>query len=145
MNNKDFTKFLLGLYENPSFRKGFSDFFVNMQQDGIEKAKEFWNIYPEKDKFSFEAPEVFEQMIEFYSEMGFVSRKKYDAVLSENQKIKKENDFLKRTIKEVNLKAFTEEGKKIQDSWKDIVEKQMETSKEMSESFFKIFKQDDKK
>lgn len=142
--NQDDINFLMKLYSNPSFQKSFGDFYTKAQVDGLEEAKKFWKLSPEKKAFDFDTSKVFEQMLEFYSGMGVVSRGKYDEVTCENEKLKRENDVLKDTIKQMNVKVFTEEGKKIQDSWKEVVEKQMEANKEMSESFFNLFKSEKK-
>jgi len=136
--------FLTKLYSDASFQKGFANFCTMAQAGGLEEAKKLWKLSPEKNMFDFDNSKVLEQMIDFYSGMGVVSRGKYDEIGKENEKLKQENTLLKDTIKQMSVKVFTEEGKKIQDSWKEVVEKQMETNKGMSESFFDLFKSDKK-
>jgi hypothetical protein len=89
---------------------------------------------PKKDTVTENATEVFEQMISFYSNLGFVPKTKYDEVV-------KENDFLKNTMKEMNQKVFTEGSSKIQDTWKETIDKQMEMNKEIAKNFLDLFKQ----
>jgi regulator of replication initiation timing len=138
--NEEAIRQMFELYNNPSFKKGFGEFFVKMQQEGLEAARKFWSLQPEKSKLFDISPNIFEQMIEFYSNIGFVPRKKYDEAIKENVELKKKNEFLQKTIKELHLKIFTEEGRKTQDIWKSTIEKQMEANKEISKSFFDLFK-----
>jgi hypothetical protein len=87
--NKEAIRQMLELYNNPSFKKGFGEFFVKMQQEGLEAARNFWNLHPEKSNLFDISPNIFEQMIEFYSNIGFVPRKKYDEATKENVELKK--------------------------------------------------------
>ncbi len=139
--NEDVTKLLLDLYNNPLFRKGFLDFLMKLQQDGIEAARKYWDAYPSKDRLFEGAPQLFEQMISLYSGMGFVPLKKYEEVVKERDELKKENEFLKNTVREMQLKVFAEGGAKMQEAWRGIVEKQMEMSRDIAKDFFKLFEQ----
>ncbi len=143
--NEDILKMLLDMYNNPLFKKGFHDFFMKMQNEGADSARNFWNFYPERDKLFSKTPDIFELMIDFYSNMGFVPRKMYEDVVKEKEVLKKENQFLKDMIAKLNLKIMTEGGEKVQEAWKSTVEKQMEVSKEMAKNFFELFKQSPKK
>lgn len=137
--NEDIARLLTDLYSNPLFRKGFIDFFVKFQQDGIDAARKFWEGYPSKDKLFEGAPQLFEQMVSFYSSMGFVPARKHEEVVKERDELKRENEFLKQTIKEMQVKIFTEGSAKMQESWAAILEKQMEVNKELAKDFIKFF------
>ena len=134
-------KNILQLYSNPLFQKGFFDFFQKMQQEGIEAAKKFWNLSPEKNSLFPNTLEIYEKLIDFYIVLGFVPKSKYEEVLKENEKLKYENLFLRDTIKQLQFKVFTEGGEKVQEVWKDIVDKQMELNKDIAKNFFELFRQ----
>lgn len=133
-------KKMFELYNNAFFKNIFLEFMAKMQQDGIDAARDFWNNYPEKGNLLNFDPDIFEQLIEFYSSLGFVPRKKHEEVIKENEQLKKEIEFLKNTIKELNVKVFTEEGRKTQEIWKSTIEKQIEVNKEIAKSFIDLFK-----
>ena len=143
--NEDILKNIIDLYNNPFFKSSFLEFFMKMQQEGIDSAKKFWDLNPKKNNLSANASDIFENMISFYSNLGFIPKVKYDEVVKENEKLKKENEFLQNTIKELNLKVFTEGSTKIQEAWIETTNKQMEMAKEISKNFFDLFKQSEKK
>lgn len=143
--SEEFIKNILELYNNPLFKKGFTDFFMKAQQEGIEAARKFWDMNPEKDTLAENTTEIFEQMTAFYSNLGFVPKTKYNAAVKENEELKKENEFLKNTIKEMNQKVFTEGSLKLQEAWKETIDKQMEMSKEIAKYFLDLFKQKEEK
>jgi hypothetical protein len=145
MMNDEFIKNVMELYNNPLFKKGFSEFVLKMQQEGIEAARKFWSINPDKDKLAENAPEIFEQMIDFYSSFGFVPKSKFDELAKENEELKKENEFLLKTIKEMNNQVFAEGSSKIQEAWKETIDKQMEVAKEISKNFLDMFKKEREK
>lgn len=141
MFTEEMMKNILQLYSNPLFQKGFFDFFQKMQQEGIEAAKKFWNLSPEKNSLFPNTLEIYEKLIDFYIVLGFVPKSKYEEVLKENEKLKYENLFLRDTIKQLQFKVFTEGGEKVQEVWKDIVDKQMELNKDIAKNFFELFRQ----
>ena len=141
MMTEDFLKNLLDLYSNPFFKKGFQDFFLKVQQEGMEAAKKFWDISPAKQGLFPNASEVFVKMVDFYRNLGFVPLNRYEEVVKENEQLKKENQFLKDTINDLNQKIFTEGGKAMQELWKTNLEKHIEMSKEIAKGFLDIFKQ----
>ncbi|MCI4626743.1 MAG: hypothetical protein L3V56_12380 [Candidatus Magnetoovum sp. WYHC-5] len=143
--NDELLKAMLSLYNNPMFKEAFSDYMFKVQRDGVEAARRFWSQQPEKDRFFTSTTDMFEKMMNFYSEMGFVSRKKYDDALKEIEELKKENAFLRDTMQKFNLKVFEDGGKSIQEAWKDTMNKQMELSKEITKSMFDLFKDISKK
>lgn len=144
MFNEEMTKKMMDLFANPLFKKGFFDFFLKTQQEGIEAARKFWDMNPEKDTFTQNTTEIFEQMTAFYSNLGFIPKTKYDEAVKENEALKKENEFLKNTVKEMNQKVFSEGSLQIQKVWKETIDKQMEIAKEMSKNFLELFKHEGK-
>ena len=141
MYNEEMFKDMMSLLTNPLFKKNFFDFFLKMQQEGIEAAKKFWNLSLEKNMFYPNVPELYEKMVDFYITLGFVPRVKYDKVLRENEDLRQENKFLKDTIQEVQSSIFTEGGEKLQETWREIIDKQLDLNKEIAKNFFELVKQ----
>jgi len=140
MYNDECSMKMLELFANPLFKKGFFDFFLKMQQEGIEAARKFWSGYGDKNPFP-NAIDMYERMVDFYIVLGFVPKTKYDEVLNENKSLKEENKFLRDTIRELQLSLFTEGGERIQQIWHGIIDKQLETNKEIAKNFFELFRQ----
>ncbi|MBF0487518.1 MAG: hypothetical protein HQK98_05095 [Nitrospirae bacterium] len=138
--NENFLKDLAALYSNPLVKDMFTDYFTRMQQEGAQAAAKFFNMAPAKKDVFGVGPDVFEKMAEFYSGFGFVSQKKHQEVLEENESLKKENAFLKEVVQKMNLKMFEEGSRGIQDAWQEGLAKQLEMSKEMAKTFFELFK-----
>jgi hypothetical protein len=141
MFNDDCTTKMMGIFSNPLFKIGFFDFFLKMQQEGIEAARKFWGTYSEKNNLFPDALEMYERMIDFYIILGFVPRVKYDEILGENKSLKQENKFLRDTIRELQFNLFTEGGEKVQKIWQDSIDKQLEMNKEIAKNFFELFRQ----
>ena len=139
MYSQETIKEMMDLFTDPLFKKNFFDFFAKVQMEGIEAAKKFWGMRPEKDIFAG-APEMFEKMVDFYIILGFVPHYKYDGAVKENEKLKKEVEFLRGTLKELQASLFAEGGKQTQDLWKDIIDRQFEMNKEMAKNLFELFK-----
>ena len=146
--SEEFMKSLLDLYRNPLLKRGFPDFFLKVQQEGIEAAKTFWDISPLRQSLFPNVSDIFEKMIDFYRNLGFVPFTSYEEVVKENKQLKreneqleKENQFLKDTIQDLNQKVFTEGGKAMQELWKTSIEKHSEMSREIVKGFQDIFKQ----
>lgn len=137
MINNDYVKFITDLFSSPLFKRNFLEFFLKMQQEGIEAARKFWK--PEMG-MPPGAREMFEKMIDFYIILGFVPSFKYDQVVSENEKLREENSFLKQTLKELQTLIFTTGGKSLQESWHEIVDRQFELNKEITKNFFELFR-----
>jgi len=127
------------LFSNPLFKRGFLEFYLKMQQEGIDAAKRFWSLSPEKSIYP-RAPEIFEKIIDFYIILGFVPSFKYEQALSENERLAEENRFLKETLKELQTVIFTAGGKSLQESWHAIIDKQFEMNKEIARNFFELFR-----
>ncbi len=138
--NEEIIRKILDLSRDPQYQKGFVDFFIKMQQEGLEAARKFWNQSAEKEKLHPQASEMFEQMASFYSGLGFVPKQKFDAAIKENEALKNENEALRRAMKELNLKVFSEGSAKVQEAWMTVMEKQMALSKEMTKGFLDLLK-----
>lgn len=138
---EDCFKYMLDLYSNPLFKKGFFDFFIKVQQEGIESARKFWTTYTEKTSLTPLAPEMFEKIVDFYIVLGFVPRHKYDEALKEVDRLKEENAFLRNTISELQVNVLKEGGEKAQEMWREVVDKQLDMNKEIAQNFFDLFRQ----
>ncbi|MBF0458715.1 MAG: hypothetical protein HQK99_12570 [Nitrospirae bacterium] len=139
--NENFLKDLAALYSNPLVQNMFMEYFTKMQQEGTQAAAKFFNTAPAKKDVLFGmGPDVFEKMAEFYTGFGFVSQKKHEEVLKENESLKKENAFLKEVVQKMNLKMFEEGSRGIQEAWQEGLAKQLEMSKDMAKTFFELFK-----
>ncbi|MDH4100315.1 MAG: hypothetical protein OEV28_07035 [Nitrospirota bacterium] len=138
MFNENAMKSMMELFANPLFRQGCFDFAMKMQQEGMEAARKAWNM-PKGSPFG--SPEEFyAKMEEFSALMGFVSSAKHDELRKENEKLKKENDLLKDMVKELQNNLYKEGAEMAQQSWQNLIEKQMEVNKELAKSFFDQFK-----
>jgi len=138
--NDECTTQMQDLFMNPLFKIGFFDFFVKMQQEGIEAARRYWSLYADKNNLFPNALEAYERMADFYIMLGFVPRLRYDQAMSENKSLKEENKFLRDTVRELQLNIFNEGGEKAQEIWQKSVDKQLELNKEISKNFFDIFR-----
>ena len=141
MFTEDMTKEMMDLFTNPLFKMGFFDFFLKMQQDGIEAARKFWENSAQKQSLVPNAIEMYERMIDFYIILGFVPRIKYDEMAKENKNLKEENKFLRDAMRELQLNLFKDGGEKAQQIWNDSIDKQLDLHKEIAKNFFEIFRQ----
>ena len=138
--HRQFVENALQLWGNPLFLQSFLDFYARMQMMGLEAAREYWTSQHRADSFPGNAVELFERMIEFYSDLGFVSKRRHDEALKENERLKRENEFLKTTLRELNLKVFSEGSRQAQEMWTATVHKHMEVSAEIAKNFLDLFK-----
>jgi hypothetical protein len=138
--NQEFMRNWLQLWENPLFTQRFFEFFASMQQVGLETARKTWEANYRGDSLYGKPADLFEPMIAFYSSLGFVPKKQHDEVLAENERLKQENECLKKTLRELNLKIFTEGSLQVQKMWKETAQKQIEMSAEVAKEFFDVFK-----
>ena len=128
------------MFAQPLFKKGFFDFYLKMQQEGIEAARKFWGMSAKNNSVMPNAGELYERMIDFYIILGFVPKTRYDEVLKENQSLKEENKFLRGIIRELQTNLFTEGGEKAQQIWQSSIDKQLEMNKEIAKNFFELFR-----
>lgn len=135
--NEDYLRFMFDLFSSPLFKKGFLEYFLKMQREGIEAARRFWS--PVKD-LPPRAPEIFEKIIDFYLILGFVPSYKYEEAVAEAEKLSEENRFLKDTLKELQSVIFTSGGKFVQESWSTVIDRQFDLNKEITKNFFDLFR-----
>lgn len=140
MTNEEMMKNMLDLFANPLFKKDFFDFFLKVQREGIESAKKFWSMSTPEMPIP-NILEIYEKMIDFYITLGFVPRTKYEQVMKENEELKKENKFLKDTMNEIQFNVFKEGGEGLRETWRSIIDKQLEMNKDIAKNFFELFKQ----
>jgi hypothetical protein len=138
--NREFIDSLLQVWGNPMFADGFLEFFAGMQKAGLEAARKSWAMNHPGNSFFRNAPDIFEPMIAFYSQLGFVPKKQHDEVVKENEKLKRENEFLQNTLRELNTRVFTEGTRQVQEMWKETAHKHMEMSAEIAKQFLDLFK-----
>jgi len=129
------------LFTNPLFKMGFFDFFLKMQQEGIDAARKFWDAYASKNSLVPSAGDMYERMIDFYIILGFVPRVKFDEVMKENANLKEENKFLRDAMRELQLNLFMEGGERGQQIWQSSIDKQLELHKEIAKNCFELFRQ----
>jgi hypothetical protein len=139
--NQDFMQNWLQLWANPLFAQRFVEFFTSMQQMGMEAARKSWAANHGGDALYGNAADLFEPMIAFYSNLGFVPKRQHDQVVAENEKLKQENECLKTALRELNLKVFTEGSLQVQQMWKETAQKQIEMSAEIAKDFLDALKQ----
>lgn len=141
MFNDECSTKMIGLFTNPLFKIGFFDFFLKMQQEGIEAARKFWSVYSKENNLFPDAAEMYERMVDFYIILGFVPKTKYDEALCENKRLKEENKFLRDIIKDLQLNLLTEGGETVKQIWHSSIDKQLEMNKEIAKNFFELFRQ----
>lgn len=139
--NPEFVQTWMQLWANPLFMQRFVEFSASMQKLGLEAAREAWAANYQGDSLYANATQLFEPMIAFYAAMGFVPKKQLDEVVKENEQLKQENEFLKKTLQELNLKVFTEGSLQVQKMWQETAQKQIEMSAEIAKDFLDAFKQ----
>jgi len=132
------TKMMMDMFTDPLFRQGLGEFFIKMQQDGMEAAKKCWGTTPYAASFP-DAPQMMERMTDFYSALGFVPLAKYEALQKVADKLEAENRLLRNTIRELQQSFMAEGGAKAQQVWQDAIDKQLEMNREISKSFFDAF------
>jgi hypothetical protein len=139
--NKQFIEHALQLWGDPRFVQSLLEYFARMQQSGLEAARKYWTANQRDDTFPGNAAELFERMIAFYSELGFVSKRQFDELREENRRLREENEVLKAMLKELNLKVFSEGSLRLQQMWSETAQKQIETSAEIAKQLLELFKQ----
>jgi len=140
MTSDDCNSKMNDMFTNPLFKMGFFDFFLKMQQEGIDAARKYWIKYAQENSFFPGTMDTYERMADFYIILGLVPKMKYDQVLSENKSLKEENKFLRDTIMELQLNLFAEGGEAAQRIWHKSIDKQLEVNKEISKNFFELFR-----
>jgi len=133
-------RMMLEMFSNPMFKQGASEFIKIAQQQGIEAANKFWGISPESQAFPG-VDKMMEHMADFYQTLGLVPQAKYEELLKEIVSLKNENQMLRNTIGDMQQKYTAEHGIKTQQAWQEIVDKQLDMSREVTKKFFDVLKQ----
>jgi len=128
------------LFTNPLFKSGFFDFFLKIQQEGIDAARKYWTAYAERNSLMPNGLEMYERMADMYIVFGLVPKAKHDQVVAENKSLKEENKFLRDTIRELQLTFLTEGGEAAQNIWHKSIDKVLEVNKEIAKDFFDLFR-----
>jgi hypothetical protein len=126
------------LFTEPLFKRGLLEFFSEMQQEGIEAAKRFWNLYHDDDGLVPRAPELFEKLIDFYIILGFVPRQRHERALGENERLKRENKILTDILRELYCSVYGNGWKQMQEVWEEIMDRQRTMNRDM-EGMFLVF------
>lgn len=135
-------RMMMEMFTNPLLKQSASEFIKIAQQQGMEAANKFWGISSANNTAPFPTPEkMFEQMTEFYQSLGFVPKAKYDELAKECNKLKTENQTLRDTINKLQQSFAAENSAKAQQAWQDIVDKQLDMSREVTKNFFDVLKQ----
>lgn len=140
MYSEEAIKAMMDMLTDPLFKKNFFDFFGKMQVEGIEAAKKFWNMHPDKTILAG-TPDFFEKLVDFYIILGFVPHYKYEEALKEKDRLRKEVEFLKETLKEFQSRLLAEGAEKSQEIWKAAVDKQLDINREIAKNFFEMFRE----
>ncbi len=133
-------RMMMEMFSNPMFKQGANEFIKIAQQQGIEAANKFWGISSQSQAFP-SADKMMEGMKDFYQNFGFVPQAKYDDLQKENVTLKNENQMLRTTLGELQQRYMAENSAKAQQAWQEIVDKQLDMSREVTKSFFDVLKQ----
>jgi regulator of replication initiation timing len=133
-------RMMLEMFSNPMFKQGANEFLKIAQQQGLEAANKFWGISSEKEQFPG-MDKMMERMGDFYKTMGFVPQAKYEELMKENANLKNENKMLRDSIQDLQQRFTAENSAKAQQAWQEVVDKQLEMSREVTKSFFDVLKQ----
>ena len=141
MRKEEAIDYMEELFTKPLFKRWFLEFFSKMQQEGIEGAKRFWDLYHDGDGLVPRAPELFERLIDFYIILGFVPRQRHERALGENEKLKRENKVLTDILGELCCSLYGNGGKHMQEVWEEIMDRQREMNRDMADMFLVFFRQ----
>lgn len=131
-------KLMMDLASNPMLKQGAAEFFIKLQQEGLESARRFWGASPYAATFP-DAQQMMERMNDFTSALGFVPHAKYEALQKENDSLRAENRMLRDTVQQLQQSFMAEGGAKAQQAWKELIDKQLEMNREVARSFFDAF------
>lgn len=131
---------MIEMFSNPMFKQGANEFLKIAQQQGMDAANKFWGISSENQAFPG-VDKMMERMAEFYQTLGFVPQAKYDELMKQYASLKSENQMLSDTIRELQQRFIAENGAKAEQAWQEVVDKQLEMSREVTKSFFDVLKQ----
>jgi hypothetical protein len=133
-------RMMIEMFSNPMFKQGANEFLKIAQQQGMEAANKFWGISSESQAFPG-VDKMMERMADFYQTLGFVPQAKYDELMKQYASLKAENQLLADSIRELQQRFIAENSAKAQQAWQEVVDKQLEMSREVTKSFFDVLKQ----
>ncbi|HXX80136.1 MAG TPA: PilZ domain-containing protein [Thermodesulfovibrionales bacterium] len=143
MFGEETDKSLLNLCNSFMFRKCFFDFFQKMQLEGIEAARKYWDSYPCKNVFPPNTSDIFERMVDFYTDLSLMPQKQYDKLVKEHEKLLFVNTFLRETFSQLMLRVYVESGERLRQAWNNTIDRQIEMNKEIAKNFFELFGESD--
>lgn len=133
-------RMMIEMFSNPMFKQGANEFLKIAQQQGMEAANKFWGISSESQAFP-SMDKMMERMADFYQTLGFVPQAKYDELMKQYTSLKAENQLLTDSIRDLQQRFNAENSAKAQQAWQEVVDKQLEMSREVTKSFFDVLKQ----
>ncbi len=141
MSNEEMFENLMGLLNNPLGKNNFLDFFLALQRRGFEAAPGYGSLTGAQNAIPPNPLELYTRMMDFYMVLGLVPRAKYDQALRDNEELRQENKLLKDTLRELQFNIVREGGARIQDTWREITQRQLELNKEVGQNFCELIKQ----
>ena len=133
-------RMMIETFSNPMFKNGANEFLKIAQQQGIDAANKFWGISSQSQAFP-DVEKMMGNMAEFYQSLGFVSQTKYDELMHQFTSLKADNQMLSDSIRELQQRFIAENSAKAHQAWQEVVDKQLEMSRNVTKSFFDVLKQ----
>lgn len=133
-------RMMIETFSNPMFKNGANEFLKIAQQQGIDAANKFWGISSQSQAFP-DVEKMMGNMAEFYQSLGFVSQTKYDELMQQFTSLKADNQMLSDSIRELQQRFIAENSAKAHQAWQEVVDKQLEMSRNVTKSFFDVLKQ----
>ena len=133
-------RMMIETFSNPMFKNGANEFLKIAQQQGMEAANKFWGISSQSQAFP-DVDKMMGSMAEFYQSLGFVSQTKYDELMQQFASLKADNQLLSYSIRELQQRFIAENSAKAHQAWQEVVDKQLEMSRNVTKSFFDVLKQ----
>jgi len=133
-------RMMIETFSNPMFKLGANEFLKIAQQQGMEAANKFWGISSQSQAFP-DVDKMMGSMAEFYQALGFVSQTKYDELMQQFASLKADNQLLSDSIRELQQRFMAENSAKAHQAWQEVVDKQLEMSRDVTKSFFDVLKQ----
>ena len=133
-------RMMIETFSNPMFKNGANEFLKIAQQQGIDAANKFWGISSKSQAFP-DVEKMMGNMAEFYQSLGFVSQTKYDELMQQFTSLKADNQMLSDSIRELQQRFIAENSAKAHQAWQEVVDKQLEMSRNVTKSFFDVLKQ----
>ena len=133
-------RMMIETFSNPMFKNGANEFLKIAQQQGMEAANKFWGISSQSQAFP-DVDKMMGSMAEFYQSLGFVSQTKYDELMQQFTSLKADNQMLSDSIRELQQRFIAENSAKAHQAWQEVVDKQLEMSRNVTKSFFDVLKQ----